>query len=133
MTVCEDMCSITLDHAGDKLRYFVRTDPEAGETDDVELLHLRDDLDWTDRRQREVESELLELVASESYEELMNADNVNQIIKVADTKILFTGFVDDEVVIASFERGILPVLPDVVADFREYMLRRDVSFISLDG
>ncbi|NEU55834.1 hypothetical protein [Halorussus sp. MSC15.2] len=133
MTICEDMCSITLDHADDKLRYFVRTDPETGETDDVELLHLRDDLDWTDRRQREVESELLELVASESYEELMNADNVNQIIKVADTKILFTGFVDDEVVIASFERGILPVLPDVVADFREYMLRRDVSFISLDG
>ncbi|WP_128476416.1 hypothetical protein [Halorussus pelagicus] len=133
MSIAEDMCSITLDHAGEKLRYFVRADPDNGDHSEVETLHLREDLDWTDRRQREVESELLELVASESYEELMGADNVNQIIKVADTKILFTGFVDDEVVIAAFERGILPILPTVVDEFREYMLERDVSFIALDA
>ena len=63
----------------------------------------------------------------------MGAENVNQIIKVADGKILFTGFVDDEVVVAAFERGILPVLPAVVDDFREYMRDNDVSFISLDA
>ncbi|UPV75045.1 hypothetical protein M0R89_03010 [Halorussus limi] len=133
MSIAEDMCAITLNHAGERLRYFARTDPDDGDRDEVEVLHLRDDLDWTDRRQREVESELLELVASESYEQLMGADNVNQIIKVADTKILFTGFVDDEVVVAAFKRGILPVLPTVVDDFREYMSERDVSFISLDA
>lgn len=132
MTIAEDTCSITHDHAGDKLRCFVRADPDTGDPTAAEVLHLREDLDRTDRRQREVESELLELVASESYEELMGADNVNRLIKVADTKILFTGFVDDEVVIASFERGILPALPAVVDDFREYMVENDVSFISLD-
>ncbi|WP_115864544.1 hypothetical protein [Halorussus litoreus] len=156
MTIAEDMCSITSEHAGRKLRYFVRADPENGNGNEgdsiserdldstdapgsevaadqqIEVLHLREDLDWTRRRQREVESELLELVASESYEALMNAENVNQIIKVADDKILFTGFVDDEVVVASFERGILPVLPTVVDEFRSYMRERDVSFISLD-
>jgi len=150
MTIAEDMCSITSEHAGKKLRYFARADPEDGDSSEstpdsdtdsgagvaadqrIELLHLREDLDWTSRRQREVESELLELVASESYEQLMNAENVNQIIKVADDKILFTGFVDDEVVVAAFERGILPVLPTVVDEFRSYMRERDVSFISLD-
>jgi hypothetical protein len=111
----------------------VRADPDDGPSDEIEVLHLREDLDWTDRRQREVESELLELVATESYEELMNADNVNQIIKVADDKILFTGFVDDEVTVAAFERGVLPVLPDVVEEFRNYMLQQDVSFISLEA
>lgn len=133
MTIAEDMCSITLEHAGGKLRYFVRADPDVGDSEETEILHLREDLEWTDRRRREVESELLELVASESYEELMGADNVNQIIKVADTKVLFTGFVDDEVVVAAFERGVLPVLPAVVDDFREYMVDRDVEFIALEG
>ncbi|UPW01120.1 hypothetical protein M0R88_03220 [Halorussus gelatinilyticus] len=133
MPIAEDMCSITLAHADEKLRYFVRADPDDGDSSEVDVLHLREDLDWTDRRQREVESELLELVASESYEELMGSENVNQIIKVADTKILFTGFVDDVVVIAAFERGILPALPTVVADFREYMRDNDVSFIALDA
>jgi hypothetical protein len=132
MPSAEDMCSITADHAGDKLRYFARADPDHDDRD-VEVLHLRDDLEWTDRRERELDSELLELVASESYEETMGAENVNQIIKVADGKILFTGFVDDEVVVAAFERGILPVLPAVVDDFREYMRDNDVSFISLDA
>lgn len=73
MTVIEDMCAITLDHAGEKLRYFVRANPE----DEIDVLHLRDGLKWTDRRESEVESELMEIIASESYEYLMDADNVN--------------------------------------------------------
>jgi len=129
MTVIEDMCEITLDHAGEKLRYFVRGHPD----EDTDVLHLRADLEWTDHRESEVESELLELVASESYEYTMDADNVNQIIKVADTKILFTGFVQDAVVIAAFDRGILPVLPAVVDDFRTYMIENEVDFISLEA
>jgi len=128
MTVIEDMCEITLDHAGEKLRYFVRGHPDEA----TEVLHLRADLEWNDRRASEVESELMEIVASESYEYLMDADNVNQIIKVADTKILFTGFVQDAVVVAAFDRGVFPVLPAIVDDFRAYMTEHDVDFISLE-
>ena len=127
------MCAITHEHAGDKLRYFVRADPDEGDAAEIDRLRVRVDLEWNDRRQREVESELLELVASESYEALMDANNVNQIIKVADDKILFTGFVGEDVIVAAFERGILPVLPTIAEDFREYMLEHDVSFISLEG
>jgi hypothetical protein len=124
-----DMCDIVREGAGEKLRYFARGD---GETGDIEVLYLREDLEWTTQREREVESELHEILAKESYEYLMDVDNVTQLIKVADNKILFTGFVDDDLAVASFERGILPVLPDVVGDFREYMLEHDVDFTELD-
>jgi len=130
MSVVSDMCDIVLKHADDELRYFVRADPRTRET---ELLHRRDDLEWTDRRQQEVQGELQEVVARESYEYLMNAENVNQIIKVADTKVLFTGFVEDDLAIAAFDRGVLSFLPAVVDEFREYVLEHDVSFISLDA
>lgn len=129
MSVVADMCDIVRDHAGDGLRYFVRADPETRET---EVLHLRDDLQWTERRQQEVDGELQEVAARESYEYLMDVDNVNQLIKVADTKVLFTGFIEDELAIAAFDRGVLAYLPTVVAAFREYMLEHDVSFISLE-
>jgi len=124
-----DMCDIVREGAGEKLRYFARAD---GDTREVEVLHLRADLEWTDQREREVDAELNEILARESYEYLMDAENVNQIIKVADTKVLFTGFVDDDLAVAAFERGILPVLPSIVGEFREYMREHDVDFIALD-
>jgi len=62
----------------------------------------------------------------------VDADNVDQIIRLADTKILFTGFVQDAVAIAAFDRGVLPVLPAVVDDFRTYMIETEVDFISLE-
>jgi hypothetical protein len=99
MTVIEDVCEVALDHTGEKLRCFVRGHPD----ESTDVLHLREDLERTDHRESEAESELLELVATESYEYTMDADNVNQIIKVADTEFLFTGFVQDAVVIAAFD------------------------------
>lgn len=38
---------------------------------------------------------------------------------------------EDAVVVAAFDRGVLPALPAVVDDFREYMTDNEVEFISL--
>ncbi|WP_254537098.1 hypothetical protein [Halomarina litorea] len=128
MDYADNMCAIVTDHAGDLVRYFVRVDPDTREQD---LLHLRADLRWTDHRRAEVDSELLELVAKEAYESKMDATNVTQIIKVADTKVLFTGFIEEEVVVAAFDRGIFGVLSGIVTEFREYMLANDIEFTEL--
>ena len=129
MAVLDDMARITAENADGTLRYFARADPETSET---EPLFVREDLEWTEERQGEVEGELMEAVAKESYEYMMDVDNVNQLIKVADTKILFTGFVDDEVAVAAFDRGVFPHLPAMVAEFRSYLEDHDVEFIALD-
>lgn len=130
MEVLEDMADITAEHAGEKLRYFAGADPTERE---VRALYVREDVEWDEYRRREVDSELDELVARETYEKLMDAENVNQIIKVADGKILFTGFVGDYVAVAAFDRGVLPLLPDVVGAFREYMTEHDVDFVALEA
>jgi len=129
MAVLDEMARITAENADGTLRYFASGDPE---TEAIEPLFVREDLDWTDGRQAEVEGELMEVVAKESYEYMMDVDNVNQLIKVADTKILFTGFVDDEVAVAAFDRGVFPHLPAMVAEFRSYLEDHDVEFIALD-
>ena len=129
MAVLDDMADITAEHAGDKLRYFAGVDPETGE---VTVHHLREDIQWTDHQEREVTEELHEVTAKESYEHTMGVDNVNQVIKVADTKVLFTGFIDEQVAVASFERGIFTLLPPIVSDFRDYMLEHDIEFVSLE-
>jgi hypothetical protein len=105
MAILDDMADITAEHAGEKLRYFAGVDPETGE---VSVHHLREDIQWTDHQEREVTEELHEVTAKESYEHTMGVDNVNQVIKVADSKVLFTGFIDDQVAVASFERDIRP-------------------------
>ncbi len=129
MSVLADMAAITADHAADRLRFFVSIDPE---TEDVTVHELRDDLDWTERREQLISQELHEVTARESYEHAMDAENVNQVIKVADDKVLFTGFVDDMVAVAAFERGIFPHLPEIVGAFREYMLDHDIDFVALE-
>ena len=129
MAVLDDMADITAEHAGDKLCYFAGVDPETGE---VTVHHLREDIQWTDHQEREVTEELHEVTAKESYEHTMGVDNVNQVIKVADTKVLFTGFIDEQVAVASFERGIFTLLPPIVSDFRDYMLEHDIEFVSLE-
>jgi hypothetical protein len=129
MSTLADMAVITADHADEKLRFFAGIDPE---TQDIEVHELREDLEWTDRRGALVDEELHEVAARDSYEHSMDATNVNQIIKVADDKVLFTGFVGDDVAIAAFERGIFPLLPGIVAEFREYLESRDIDFISLE-
>lgn len=128
MTYAEDMRDIIVSNVGDRLRFFIQVEPEA-RTQDV--LFAREDLDWTDRKAAVVDSELHELVAKESYEEHMNAGEVSQIIKVADQMVMFTGFIEDEVVVVTFERGILQDLPAVVAEFREYMIDNDIDFTAL--
>jgi hypothetical protein len=129
MAVLDDMAEITAEHAGDMLRYFAGVDPETGE---VAVYHLREDIEWTSHQEREVTEELHEVTAKESYEHAMGVDNVNQVIKVADSKVLFTGFIEDTVAVASFERGIFARLPPIVAGFREYMLEHDIDFVSLE-
>jgi hypothetical protein len=129
MSTLADMAAITADHADDTLRFFAGVDPQ---TQDVTVHELREDLAWTDSRAALVEEELHEVAARESYEHSMDATNVNQIIKVADDKVLFTGFVGDEVAVAAFERGIFPHLPGIVGEFREYLETRDIDFISLE-
>jgi hypothetical protein len=62
----------------------------------------------------------------------MGVENVNQVIKLADSKVLFTGFIDDQVAVASFERGIFTRLPPIVGDFREYLEEHDIDFVSLE-
>ncbi|MFB6308852.1 MAG: hypothetical protein ABEH35_05930 [Haloarculaceae archaeon] len=129
MDVLEDMAEITADNAGGTLRYFAGGDPD---TRDIEPLFVREDLEWNDAREEEVESELLGVAAKETHEYFMAVENVNQIIKVADTKVLFTGFVEDEVAVAAFDRGVFPHLPEMVAAFREYMIEHDVEFVTLE-
>lgn len=124
------MCRITVEHAGEKVRYFAAAPAESGK---FEPVHVRDDLEWNAARQREVLSEYDELLAKESYEAMMGAENVNQIIKVADRKILFTGFVEEYIVVAAFERGILPVLEDLVDEFADYMREHDIDFVALEA
>ncbi|WP_435064476.1 hypothetical protein [Halobaculum sp. EA56] len=102
-----EMAAITERHAGERLRFFAVVDPDDREVDPI---RLRSDLEWTADREDLVRGELMEVVAKESYEQEMNATNVNQIIKVADDKVLFTGFVGDDVVVAAFERGGLRVV-----------------------
>lgn len=128
MTYAEDMRDIIVSNAGDRLRFFIRVDPET-RTQDV--LFAREGLEWTDRDAAVVDSELHELVAKESYEEHMDAGEVTQIIKVADRMVMFTGFIEDEVVVVTFERGILQELPTVVREFREYMIDNDIDFTAL--
>ncbi|QLH78969.1 hypothetical protein HZS55_17440 [Halosimplex rubrum] len=129
MSVVADMAEITERHAGESLRYFAEVPPDSRE---VTVHHRREGLVWTDAREREVEEELHELTAKASYEEAMDATNVNQIVKVADDKVLFTGFIDDTVAVAAFERGILATLPAIVAEFREYMIEEDIEFVALE-
>lgn len=128
MGYAEDMCDIVVSHAGRKVRFFVRIDPDTREQD---VLHEREDLEWTDADADAADSELQELVAKTAYEAQMGAENVTQLVKVADDMVLFTGFIEDEVVVVSFERGILGVLPAMVGEFREYMLDHDVEFTAL--
>jgi len=130
MTVLEDMAEITADNADGTLRYFASGDPETGE---IEPLFVREDLAWTDGRREEVEGELLEVAAKATYEYMMDVDNVNQLIKVADSKILFTGFLNDNIAVAAFDRGVFPHLPAMVGEFRSYLEAHDVSFISLEA
>jgi len=128
MSYARDMCDIIESHAGNRLRFFVRVAPD---TRDKTVLHVRHDLEWTDSRAEAVDAELQELIAKKSYEEQMDAGDVTQIIKVADEMVMFTGFIEDEVVVVTFERGILADLPAIVAEFREYMLENDIDFTSL--
>jgi len=128
MTHAEDMCSIVRGHAGEGLRFFVRVDPE---TRDQDVLYARDDLEWDEADSQAVDAELHELVAKGAYEDHMEAGEVTQIIKVADRMVMFTGFVEDEVVVVTFERGILADLPAIVADYREYMIEHDIDFTAL--
>ncbi|UIP00604.1 hypothetical protein Hbl1158_04380 [Halobaculum sp. CBA1158] len=125
----EEMATITERHAGEKLRFFAVVDPDDREVDPV---RLRSDLEWTENREQLVQGELMEVVAKESYEQEMNATNVNQIIKVADDKVLFTGFVADDVVVAAFDRGIFGSLPPIVSEFAEFMRAHDIDFVSLE-
>lgn len=128
MSYAEDMRDIVAANVGEGLRFFIRIDPE---TRNQEVLYQRDDLEWTDRKAAVVDSELHELVAKESYEEHMEAGEVSQIIKVADRMVMFTGFIEDEVVVVTFDRGILGDLPAVVGEFREYMVEHDIDFTAL--
>lgn len=128
MSYAEDMCEIVQSHAGERLRFFVQIDPE---TRSQNVLHARDDLEWTDPKAEAADTELQELFAKEAYEAQMDAGEVTQIIKVADEMVLFTGFIEDEVVVVSFERGIFGDLPAIVGEFRRYMQSHDIDFTAL--
>lgn len=128
MDYAHGMSNIIVEHAGEKVRYIVRGEPDTGDRD---LLHLRDDVTWGDDHQRIVDHELEQLTAKEVYADLMGEGEVTQSIKVADDSVLFTGYIEDDVVIVQFERGILSYLPDIVADFHVYMVEHDVDFTSL--
>ncbi|MFB6302418.1 MAG: hypothetical protein ABEH78_06105 [Haloferacaceae archaeon] len=78
-----------------------------------------------------VDQEGQELVAKQSYEAQMEAGEVTQLIKVADRMVAFTGFIEDEVVVVTFERDILGALPPMVDDFREYMIANGIDFTAL--
>jgi hypothetical protein len=129
MGYAEEMCDIVTSHGGEKIRFFIRADPE---TREQEVLHARDDLEFTKDDHHAVDRELQELLAKEAYEAQLGAENVTQLIKVADNIVVFTGFIEDEVVVVSFERGILGVLPELVADVRAYMQNHDSEFTELE-
>ncbi|MDY6780746.1 MAG: hypothetical protein SV760_09465, partial [Halobacteria archaeon] len=61
------------------MRYFVQVDPDDRSQ---EVLHLRDDLEWTTNREEAVDEELQELLKKGAYESQMESENVSQIIKV---------------------------------------------------
>ncbi|MFB6117752.1 hypothetical protein [Halosegnis sp.] len=128
MGYADNMSDIVSKHAGEKLRFFIRADPDSREQS---ILYARDDLEWSDEKADAVDKELLELVAKEGYEAALNAGKVTQLIKVAGEMILFTGFIEDEVVVVSFDRGVLGALPPMVAEFREYMQANDIEFTQL--
>ncbi|GAB6878540.1 hypothetical protein JCM17823_08140 [Halorubrum gandharaense] len=128
MSVAEDMGEIVRENTGERLRFFIEMDPE---TREQTVLYKRDDLEWTEERARAFDDELFELTAKKSYEAHMDAGDVTHIIKVADEMVVFTGFIADEVVVATFERGILVDLGSMIDDFREYMIENDVEFTSL--
>ena len=128
MDYAQGMSNIIIAHAGEKVRYIVRSKPDTGDRD---LLHLRDDMTWGDNHQRIIDHEIEQLTTKEVYADLMGEEEVTQSIKVADDSVLFTGYIEDDVVIVQFERGILGYLPDIVADFHEYMVEHDVDFTSL--
>lgn len=115
MGYAQEMCDIVVSHGGEKVRFFVQVDPE---TREQEILYARDDLEFTEQDAHAVDSELQELVAKEAYEAQLGAENVTQLIKVADNIVVFTGFIEDEVVLVSFDRGVLGALPKMVANFR---------------
>lgn len=125
----EEMCDIVVSHDGEKVRFFIRADPE---TRDQEVLHAREDLEYSNQDCQAVDSELQQLIAKEAYEAQMGAENVTQLVKVADNMVVFTGFIEDELVVVSFERGILGILPQMVADFRAYMQDHDIEFTELE-
>lgn len=129
MGYAEEMCDIVVSHGGEKVRFFVKADPK---TRDQEVLYARDDLEYTDQDHQAVDSELQQLIAKEAYEAQMGAENVTQLVKVADNMVIFTGLIEDELVVVSFERGIFGVLPKMVADFREYMQNHDIDFTELE-
>jgi hypothetical protein len=45
--------------------------------------------------------------------------------------VMFTGFIEDEVVVVTFERGILADLPGIVGEFRGYMEANDIDVTAL--
>lgn len=122
------MSEIIVNHADEKVKYIVRGEPETGEQD---VLHLRDDVTWDDDHQQLVNHELEQYSMKGVYADLMGEEKVTQRIKVADNSVLFTGHIEDEVVIVMFERGILGYLPDMVDEFHEYMVEHDIDFTSL--
>lgn len=122
------MADIIVRHASEKVRYVVRGVPETGERD---LLHVRDDIAWGDAERALVDHEVEEMATKEAYAELMDEPEVTQSIKVADSSVLFTGYIEDEVVVVLFERGILGHLPDIVDEFHEFMVKHDIDFTRL--
>jgi hypothetical protein len=129
MGYAEEMCDIVVSHGGEKVRFFIQADPA---TREQEVLYARDDLEYTEQDHGAVDSELQQLIAKEAYEAQMGAENVTQLVKVADNMVIFTGFIEDELVVVSFERGILGLLPQMVGDFREYMQANDIDFTELE-
>lgn len=130
MSYAEDMCDIVVDHVDGKARYFVRVNPDSREQD---VLFVREDLTWDESRAELVDRELQTFAEKELVAEQMNAEEVTQLIKVADDSVLFTGFIEDEVVVVHFERGILGYLPDIVDEFHEYMVANDIDFTRLSA
>lgn len=122
------MTEIMVNHAGEKVRYVARGVPDTGEHD---VIHLRDDVSWDEDHQQLVNHELEQYSQKGVYADLMGEEEVSQRIKVADNSVLFTGHIEDEVVVVQFERGILDYLPDMVSEFHEYMVEHDIDFTAL--
>jgi hypothetical protein len=128
MTYADDMCDIIGSHAAEKLRFFIRVNPD---TREQQVLYARENLGWEEAKADAVDAELQELIAKKSYEAQMEAGEITQIIKVADEMVMFTGFIEEEVVVVTFERGILGDLPPIVAEFRDYMTENDIDLTAL--